>query len=71
MSIGPIGSTTAATTAPVDTEKAQLAREVKLAADTRAQAADRILKADEAARTKDQETVRSSSKLGNAVDVYL
>ena len=70
MSIGSIGPTTAAT-APVDAEKAQLSREVKLAADNRAQAADRILKADEAARTKDQETVRSSSKLGNAVDVYL
>jgi len=70
MSIGSIGPTTA-TTAPVDADKAQLAREVKLAADNRAQAADRILKADEAARVKDQETVRSSSKLGNAVDVYL
>jgi hypothetical protein len=67
MSIGSISSTTA-TTAPVDTEKAQLARE---AADTRAQAADRILKADEAARVKDQETVRSTSKLGNALDMYL
>jgi hypothetical protein len=70
MSIGSIGSTTA-TTAPVDTEKAQLAREVKLAADTRAESAERILRADEAARTKDQETVRSTSKLGNALDVYL
>jgi hypothetical protein len=64
MSIGSISSTTA-TTAPVDAERAQLA------ADTRAQAADRILKADEAARVKDQETVRSTSKLGNALDVYL
>jgi hypothetical protein len=70
MSIGSIGSTTATTTV-AEADKAQLAREVKLAADNRAQAADRILKADEAARTKDQETVRSSSKLGNSVDMYL
>jgi hypothetical protein len=71
MSIGSISST-AATTAIVDAEKAQLAREVsQLAADSRAQAADRIQKADELAAARDERTVSSSSKLGNAFDMYL
>jgi hypothetical protein len=71
MSIGSIGSTTA-TTAIADAEKAQLVRDAtKIAADNRAQAADRIQKADELARAKDQQTTRSSSKLGTLVDMYL
>jgi hypothetical protein len=71
MAIGSVGSTAAATKS-ADLDRAQLAREAtKLAADNRAQAADRITRADEAAALKDEQTVRSSSTLGNAFDMYL